>query len=319
MFGMPLLISALVFMGVLLFITATYSLIRTSEEHRHVLRKLKYGILTRADSDDGGLSIKERLGKFFMGGITRLGDLAKPKGGNEVSRIERDLWHAGFRAKNAAIFYSGIKIFLAVLLPSVVLVSQAYAYRVKVAVLIVPILIVSFFIGFYLPDLYVRFRVARRKRKLVEGFPDALDLMVVCVEAGMGLDAALNRVTEEMKMTNKPLYEEFRQLILELRAGKSRRDALRSLALRTGLEDVNSLVTLLIQTDRFGTSIAQALRVHSDGMRTKRHQRAEEMAAKLPVKLLFPLIIFIFPSLFVAILGPTLIQVFRLWNGWAGR
>jgi tight adherence protein C len=319
MFGMPLLISALVFMGVLLFITATYSLIRTSEEHRHVLRKLKYGILTRADSDDGGLSIVERLGKFFMGGITRLGDLAKPKGENDASRIERDLWHAGFRAKNAAIFYSGIKIFLAVLLPSLVIVSQAYAYRVKVAVLIVPIIVISFFIGFYLPNLYVSFRVRRRKRKLLEGFPDALDLMVVCVEAGMGLDAALNRVTEEMKMTNKPLYEEFRQLILELRAGKSRRDALRSLALRTGLEDVNSLVTLLIQTDRFGTSIAQALRVHSDGMRTKRHQRAEEMAAKLPVKLLFPLIIFIFPSLFVAILGPTLIQVFRLWNGWAGR
>jgi tight adherence protein C len=319
MFGMPLLISSLVFMGVLLFITTTYILIKTSEEHRHVIRKLKYGILTRTDPDDAGLSVVERLEKFFMGGITRLGDLAKPKGENEASRIERDLWHAGFRAKNVAIFYSGIKIFLAVLLSSLVIVSQAYAYRVKVAVLIVPIIVISFFIGFYLPNLYVSFRVRRRKRKLLEGFPDALDLMVVCVEAGMGLDAALNRVTEEMKMTNKPLYEEFRQLILELRAGKSRRDALRSLALRTGLEDVNSLVTLLIQTDRFGTSIAQALRVHSDGMRTKRHQRAEEMAAKLPVKLLFPLIIFIFPSLFVAILGPTLIHVFRLWSGWSGR
>ncbi|MCX5833405.1 MAG: type II secretion system F family protein [Deltaproteobacteria bacterium] len=319
MFDMPFMISALVFMGVLLFITATYSLVKTSEEHRHVIRKLKFGILTRTNPDDTGLSVMERLGKHFIGGITRLGDLARPKGENEASRIERDLWHAGFRAKNATIFYFGAKVFLAILLPSLVIVSQAYAYRIKVAVLIVPIIVISFFIGFYLPDLYMRFRVRRRKRRILEGFPDALDLMVVCVEAGMGLDQALNRVTEEMKMTNKPLYEEFRQLILELRAGKSRRDALRSLAQRMDLEDVNSLVTLLIQTDRFGTSIAQALRVHSDGMRTRRHQRAEEMAAKLPVKLLFPLIMFVFPSLFVAILGPTLIQVFRLWSGWSAH
>jgi tight adherence protein C len=319
MFGMPLLIATLVFMGVLLLITATYSVVRTSEEHRHVIRKLKYGILSRTDPDDTGISLVDRLRKSFVDGIKRLGDFAGPKGEDDASRVERDLWNAGFRAKNAVMVYSGIKVFLGLLLPSLVIVLQAYAYRVKVALLILPILFIAFVIGFYLPDLYLRIRVSRRKRRILEGSPDALDLMVVCVEAGMGLDAALNRVTDEMKMTNKPLHEEFRQLILELRAGKSRRDALRSLAVRTGLEDVNSLVTLLIQTDRFGTSIAQALRVHSDGMRTKRHQRAEEMAAKLPVKLLFPLIMFIFPSLFVAILGPTLIQVFRLWSGWSGR
>ena len=317
MTGMPLLISALVFMGVLLLITATYSFVKTTEEHRHVIRKLKFGILKSTNVDDTGLSSMERLRRRLIVGITHLGDFARPKGENETSRIERNLLHAGFRAKNATIFYFGAKVFLALLLPSLVLFSQAYAYRVKVAVLLIPIIVISFIIGFYLPDLYMRFKVGRRKRRILEGFPDALDLMVVCVEAGMGLDQALNRVTEEIKMTNKPLYEEFRQLILELRAGKSRRDALRSLAQRMDLEDVSSLVTLLIQTDRFGTSIAQALRVHSDGMRTRRHQRAEEMAAKLPVKLLFPLIIFIFPSLFVAILGPTLIQVFRLWSGWA--
>jgi tight adherence protein C len=147
---------------------------------------------------------------------------------------------------------------------------------------------------------------------MLEGFPDALDLMVVCVEAGMGLDAAINRVGEEMKLRNAVVSEEFRLMGLELRAGKLRRDALRNLGIRTGLDDVKSLMTLLIQTDKFGTSVAQALRVHSDSMRTKRYQKAEEIAAKLPVKLVFPLILFIFPSLFVVIIGPAVIRIFRV-------
>jgi len=167
-------------------------------------------------------------------------------------------------------------------------------------------------IGFYLPNLWLRLKIARRKEKIIKGFPDALDLMVVCVEAGVGLDAAIYRVGEEMKLSNKVLSEEFKLLSLELRAGKQRGEALRNLALRTDLEDVNSLMTLLIQTEKFGTSIAQALRVYSDSMRTKRYQRAEEMAAKLPVKLVFPLVFFIFPSLFIVILGPAAIRIVRI-------
>jgi tight adherence protein C len=147
---------------------------------------------------------------------------------------------------------------------------------------------------------------------MTEGLPEALDMMVVCVEAGMGLDAAINRVGEEIALSNKVVGEEFRLLSLELKVGKQRKDALRSLAMRTDLEDVNSLVTLLIQTERFGTSIGQSLRVHSDSMRVKRQQKAEEIAAKLPVKLLIPLILFIFPSLFVTILGPAVIRIIRI-------
>jgi tight adherence protein C len=168
------------------------------------------------------------------------------------------------------------------------------------------------YIGFYLPNLWLRIKSGRREEKILQGFPDALDLMVVCVEAGIGLDAAINRVGEEMKLSNKVLAEEFRLLSLELRAGKQRRDALRNLATRTGLEDVSSLVSLLIQTDKFGTSVAQALRVHSESMRIKRYQKAEELATKLPVKLVFPLIIFIFPSIFVTVMGPAIIQIFRV-------
>jgi tight adherence protein C len=167
-------------------------------------------------------------------------------------------------------------------------------------------------LGFYLPNLWLKIKTSARQDKILEGFPDALDLMVVCVEAGLGLDAAINRVGEEMKLRNRLVSEEFRLLGLELRAGKLRRDALHNLGLRTGLEEVKSLMTLLIQTDKFGTSIAQALTVHADSMRTTRFQRAEEMAAKLPVKLVFPLILFIFPALFVVIVGPAAIKIYRV-------
>jgi len=166
-------------------------------------------------------------------------------------------------------------------------------------------------VGFYLPNLWIQIRISSRREKVQKGLPDALDLMVVCVEAGLGLDAAINRVGEEMKLSNKVLSEEFKILNLELRAGKQRRDALRDLASRTDLEDLNSLTTMLIQTEKFGTSIGQALRVHADSMRTKRYQKAEEIAQKMPVKLIFPLILFIFPSLLIVILGPAFISIMR--------
>jgi len=166
--------------------------------------------------------------------------------------------------------------------------------------------------GYYFPDLWLRFKIARRKEVILKAFPDALDLLVVCVEAGMGLDSAINRVAKEIKLNYKVLSDELTLYNLELRAGKLRKDALKNLAMRTDLDEVNNLVTLLIQTDKFGTSVAQALTVYSDTMRTQRYQRAEEMAAKIPVKLIFPLILFIFPSLFVAILGPAAINIYKV-------
>ncbi|MBW1827701.1 MAG: type II secretion system F family protein [Deltaproteobacteria bacterium] len=136
--------------------------------------------------------------------------------------------------------------------------------------------------------------------------------MVVCVEAGMGLDSAITRVAKEMKLNNKVISEEFNIYNLEMRAGKLRRDALKNLGMRCGVPEVDNLVTLLIQTDKFGTSISQSLKVYSDTMRVQRMQRAEEMAAKIPIKLLFPLIFFIFPSIFVAILGPAAINIYKV-------
>ncbi|WP_254845414.1 type II secretion system F family protein [Desulfovibrio sp. DV] len=169
--------------------------------------------------------------------------------------------------------------------------------------------------GFYLPGVVLGFRVKARQKAITHSLPDALDMLVVCVEAGMGLDQAIYRVCQELSQKDPILSSELRLLTLELRAGKSRREALRNLSSRVGLEDLGSLVAMLIQTDMFGTSIAQTLRVYADSMRTKRFQMAEELAAKLPVKLLLPLMLFIFPTLLIVILGPAGIRIAQMLSG----
>jgi tight adherence protein C len=166
--------------------------------------------------------------------------------------------------------------------------------------------------GYYGPVLWLRRAIGSRKDALQRAIPDALDLMVVCVEAGLGLDQAIGRVGEEVKRAHPELSDELNILALELRTGVSRREALRNLAHRTDLEEVRNLVAILVQTDRFGTSIGQALRVHADAMRTTRGLKAEELAAKLPVKMLFPLIFFIFPIMFIVLIGPAAIKMVRV-------
>ena len=165
--------------------------------------------------------------------------------------------------------------------------------------------------GWILPVFYVRARIKRRQKEIVKALPDALDLLVVCVEAGLGLNQAIVRVAEEIDHVSLLMSEQLMLVNLEIRAGTPRDEALRNLGERTGVADVQSLVAMLIQTDRFGTSIAQALRVHADTMRTKRRQRAEEAAAKTTIKLVFPLVLFIFPTMFVVILAPALIRIVR--------
>ncbi|WBS04865.1 type II secretion system F family protein [Pseudoduganella sp. SL102] len=165
--------------------------------------------------------------------------------------------------------------------------------------------------GYYAPDLVLKRRIAHRQREIFESFPDALDLMTVCVEAGLAMDAALARVGAEIGLKSAVLSEELQLVTLELRAGSAKDKALRNLALRTGVEDVDALVKMLIQADRFGTSIGVALRIQSEQLRTRRRQLVEERAAKIATKLLFPLIFFIFPSLLVVLLGPSMIQIMK--------
>ena len=172
--------------------------------------------------------------------------------------------------------------------------------------------------GYVIPGLVVGRRVRKRQKEMQRALPDALDMLVVSVEAGLGLNAALMRVSEEMDRMSPVLSEQLGLVNLEIRAGTSREDALRNLAERTGLQDISSLVGMLIQTDRFGTSVAQALRVHADTMRTKRRQRAEEAAAKTTIKLVFPLVFCIFPAMFVVILGPALIEIYHALSAFGG-
>jgi tight adherence protein C len=228
---------------------------------------------------------------------------------NSIKRVK--FLKAGIRHKKAGVIFWGVKCFLTILFFIIFLVLRFSVYKIMSSQLTIALGVLIPFFGFYLPDIWLRQKTDKRKEKLLKALPDAFDLLVVCVEAGMGLDESINRVAKEIKLQSPELSDELLFLGLELRAGKSRPAALRNLAVRTNLEEVKNLVTLLIQADKFGTSIADTLRVYSDSFRTERFQRAEEIAAKMPVKLILPLILFIFPALFIVIIGPAVISIYR--------
>jgi tight adherence protein C len=231
--------------------------------------------------------------------------------GAEQSAAAGLMVQAGFRKSNAATIYRGVRIAAPLALGGLGVLMSPFAG--KSGLLLGMGLAV---VGWILPAFYVGGRIRKRKKELQKALPDALDALVVCVEAGLGLNQAMVRVAEEIRHISTLMSEELTLTNLEMRAGVPREEALRGLASRTGLQDLRSLVTMLIQTDRFGTSIAQALRVQSDTLREKRKQRAEEAAAKTSIKMLFPLIFFIFPAMFVITLGPAVIQ---LMAGFANR
>ncbi|MBK4733822.1 type II secretion system F family protein [Noviherbaspirillum pedocola] len=241
-----------------------------------------------------------------------LAKLSLPEEGWEASAMRTRFMNAGFRNPSAPAVFFGAKTLLAIVLPLGTFIALSFSSAKHGTNYLLFWLLLSAAIGYYLPNVLLRNLISRRQREIFETFPDALDLMTVCVEAGLGMDAALNRVAQEMMLKSQVLAEELQLVTLELRAGSSKEKALRNLALRTGVQDVDALVAMLIQAERFGTSIAESLRVQSDMLRTKRRQRAEEAAAKIALKLLFPLIFFIFPSLMVVLMGPAFIQIYRV-------
>jgi tight adherence protein C len=241
------------------------------------------------------------------------GKVNKPHSHEELSTLRHTLGQAGYRGADAPAIFLGIKLYLAVLVPVVYAVLRLPRFSGSMTTSLFFFLLLAV-LGFYAPGVWVRMHIRRRRQKVFAGFPDALDLMVVCIEAGLGLDAAIHKVGEELQLTHRIMSEEFRLLGLALRAGQARQLALLSLSRRVDVEEVSNFVALLIQTEQFGTSIAQALRVHADAMRLKRRQFAEEKATKLPVKLLFPLLLFIFPGLFVVILGPGFIRLMKTFS-----
>ncbi len=238
--------------------------------------------------------------------------LSVPKEGWEDSQLRIRFMNAGYRSETAPMIFFLAKTVLTFLLPAILflyIVISGANYSVNLLMILA---VTSAALGYFLPNVFLERRIAYRKREILDSFPDAMDLIIVCVESGLGLDAALARVSEEMHMISPILGEELHLINLELRAGSSRERALRNLALRTGIEDIDALVAMLVQSDRFGTSVAQALRVHAENLRTKRRLRAEEAAAKIALKLLFPLIFFIFPSMLLVLLGPALISIHRI-------
>ncbi len=240
------------------------------------------------------------------------GRLSLPKEGWEESPLRQRFMHAGFRSPSAPAVFFGIKTLLTFLLPGLfMLYAGIRSVPLQTGGLLAMLLLLAA-AGYYLPNLFLRRRIFVRQREVFENLPDAIDLMMVCVEAGLGLDAAIARVAQEMRLKSDLLADELHLVGLELRAGSTRERALRNLALRTGVDEVDQLVTMLVQADRFGTSIADSLRVHADMLRTRRRQRAEEAAAKIPVKLLFPLVFCIFPSLLLVLLGPAFISIYRV-------
>ncbi|MDW8244661.1 MAG: type II secretion system F family protein [Thermogemmata sp.] len=239
--------------------------------------------------------------------IGQLGEVMDSGNEPERNSLRVKLANAGFRSERAVAVYQGIRLIclLAFLFPALFffLLKEGFTLRSIQWVVILG------GIGFYLPQIVLWYLRTSRQKEIFLTLPDALDLLVVCVESGLGLDAAMRKVTHEMKNHAKVLCEEFELANMQLQMGRPRREVLHDLGVRTGVDDVRALAAILIQADRFGSSIAHALRVQSDSMRTRRRQLAEEKAAKTAVQLIFPLVLFIFPAIFVVLVGPAAIQI----------
>jgi len=241
-----------------------------------------------------------RYEKMLIDSLKRIGKVA-PRSPSEMGKLQQRLVSAGYRSNEAIVIFFGIRVALALTL--FVVLALPIIVRPNLA-----LALGGSALGYMMPAIALARRAKARQHRIRLSMPDALDLMVVSVEAGLGLDQAIQRVGVELASAHQELSDELRLIGLELRAGKARSEALHNLGARTGVDDVVSLVAMLVQTDKFGTSVAQSLRVHSQSLRTKRRQRAEEAAAKTGVKMVFPLVFCIFPALWVVTLGPAVIK-----------
>lgn len=268
------------------------------------------------DSPGVVLDEENTLAKFAERIAEPINRLVPPSAAN-AKKLQRKLMQAGFRGPNATSIYRVLQLISMFALPGAVVLLWVFLARPFSGVTI-PLLF-AFVAGFLLPKFILNRLVASRQLRIAWGLADALDLMVITMEAGLGLNAAMLKVCEELKEVHPDISKEFELANLEIRVGRDRSEALRNLADRTGVEDLNSLVGMLIQADRFGTSIAKAVRVYSDSLRTKRRQRAEQAAQKAAFKLLLPLGALLFPTMFIIILGPAMINISDMLGGGVGN
>jgi tight adherence protein C len=302
------LLPFLVFLSITLAVWAILSALgdrKTSAEDR--LRRIMNPAIGRKEAEERVAGRQEKFQAQVTRAANKLGQSLRPSDEEELGKVRLKLLNAGFRNENAVAVLFGIKLILMLL--GLAIAFPIVALKLGMTRNALTITAVSGGIGFYLPGLVVGSRKKKRFESIFLGLPDALDLMVVCVEAGLGLDAAMRRVTTELATSCPVLCEEFAISNFQLQMGRPRKDVLRDLGLRTGVDDMRSLAAVIIQAEKFGSSIGSALRVQSDAMRLRRRQYAEERAAKTAVKIMIPLILFIFPGVFVVLVGPAGIQI----------
>jgi tight adherence protein C len=273
------------------------------EEFKNPMRRKK------KEEEESAMKKQDAMTRLLAKASPALSKPLQPQNEAEVGKLKQRLSVAGFRHESAPQMYLALKFgaLIAGLLFSgvgVMAFTEMSQKNIMAAVSVAGVM-------FYLPDLMLYFVGKSRKEQIFLGLPDALDLMVVCVEAGLGLDQAMRKVADEVKRTNRVISDEFNLANFQLQVGKTRGEVLHDLGDRSGVEDLRQLAAILIQADKFGSSVAQALRVQSESMRTRRRQLAEEKAAKTAVKLIFPLVIFIFPGIFVILVGPAAITMIR--------
>lgn len=309
--NVPIIVALATFLAVMLASSAVFFYFN-SREALQAWRRRADGTSATLESEAAPTGMVEQLRAQLHALLEWSARMNQPSNVEEVRATRRKLINAGYRSGKAPVFFIGAKLLLAIAMVLLLAMIPAKLLGFPTISKLTFYYVLATACGYYVPALWLRRAIAVRKDALQRAIPDALDLMVVCVEAGLGLDQAIGRVGDEVKRAHPELSDEFNILALELRTGVSRYEALRNLAHRMDLEEVRNLVALLVQTDRFGTSIGQALRVHADAMRTVRRLKAEELAAKLPVKLLLPLIFFIFPSIIIVTVGPAVIRMVKV-------
>jgi tight adherence protein C len=269
-----------------------------------------------SDLDQPGMSAELEQSDTWVTRLLLVGQplmkLSQPTENWENSPMRQRFMHAGWRTPLAPTFFFTAKTVLAMLMPivTILLVGGNLFDQGSASMLLILACIAA--TGYYLPNMILSHAIKIRQREIFENFPDALDLLIICIEAGMGFELALSRVASEIVLTSKVLAQELQLVQIEMRTGFSKEQALRNLALRNGVEEIDMLVAMLIQSERFGTGMSSSLRVHSENLRTKRRQMTEEAAGKVAIKLLFPLIFFIFPTLLLVLLGPAMLQIYRV-------
>lgn len=304
--NLPLFISCLVFLLVFGGFMSAYVYLEEKYWRTVIARRL-FGNTREA------VDMVARLKAPWMQTAHRLGQSALPKDQSTIADIRRYLSYAGFRDSHAVTVYFGLRIGGMLAFGGLYLFFSLITGHLKIGDAVIVFLPLA--AGYYLPAMLLQIRIRSRQRQIFRELPDALDLVLICLEAGLNFDLALFRVSQELAKVSPVMAEEFGQYFLEIQSGLPRKTVLANLAERNGVESLNSVVGVLLQSMRFGTNIAEALRVHIHSMRTQRRQQAEEQGAKMSTRLTFPMVMLILPVLFIVILGPALINIYERIKG----